>query len=267
MKRLTMQPLDQCAGPFRQKRRLGLEAGGVERITHHGMTDMGHMHADLVGASRLQRTAHQAYQRLALLVSAEASLDLKMGDGLPATLLRHDSLFLAMPWVAAQWGLNRAGAALHGAPDKSEIVAGEREGPPVIGKQVAQRLMRFVILGDHQKAGCVLIEPMDDTGALDAPNARQGVAAMGNERIDECAAFMAGSGMHDEPGRLVDDDEIVVFKSDIKRNGFALRFGRGRFRHLDLDPLAGLHLQARILGRFAINAHMARFNEGLDARA
>ena len=36
------------------------------------------------------------------------------------------------------------------------------------------------------------------------------VAAMGDQRVDQRAAGMAGAGMDDEPGRLVDDDQRVV---------------------------------------------------------
>ena len=39
---------------------------------------------------------------------------------------------------------------------------------------------------------------------------------------------MAGGGMDDEAGRLVDDDEVVILVDDVERDGFALRLRRRR---------------------------------------
>ncbi len=41
---------------------------------------------------------------------------------------------------------------------------------------------------------------------------------MGDERVDQGAVDIAGAGMHDEAGRLVDDDDGLVLVNDIERD-------------------------------------------------
>ena len=60
-------------------------------------------------------------------------------------------------------------------------------------------------------------------GPLDAADARKAVAAMMDQRVDQRAGPVAGAGMDDEPGRLVDDDELVVLVEDVERDRLALR--------------------------------------------
>ncbi len=60
--------------------------------------------------------------------------------------------------------------------------------------------MGMVVLGNHHDAAGVLVQPVDDAGALDAANARQAVAAMMDQRVDQRAGPVAGARMHDEAG-------------------------------------------------------------------
>ena len=52
--------------------------------------------------------------------------------------------------------------------------------------------MGAVVLGDDQQAAGVLVEPVDDARPLHAADARQAVAAMGDQRVDQRAGLMAG---------------------------------------------------------------------------
>ncbi len=65
-------------------------------------------------------------------------------------------------------------------------------------------------------------------GRADAADAGETRAAMGDQRVDERAVRMAGARMHDEAGRLVDDDQRVVLVENVERDGFA--FGLRRHR-------------------------------------
>ena len=49
---------------------------------------------------------------------------------------------------------------------------------------------------------------------------------MGDQRIDQRAGLMPARRMHDEAGRLVDDEEMVVLVDDVERDIFGLRLGR-----------------------------------------
>ena len=84
--------------------------------------------------------------------------------------------------------------------------------------------MRRIIFGHHHNAARILIEAMDNARALFAANARQAVAAMRQQRIDQCAVGATGCGMHHHISRFIDDQQIIVLIQHIKRN--VLRFHR-----------------------------------------
>ena len=48
---------------------------------------------------------------------------------------------------------------------------------------------------------------------------------MMDQRVDQRAGPVAGAGMHDQPGWLVDDDQLGVLVEDVERDVLALRFG------------------------------------------
>ena len=79
-------------------------------------------------------------------------------------------------------------------------------------------------------------------GRLTPPMPGQAVAAMMDQRVDQRAGPVAGAGMHDQPGRLVDDDQLVILVEDVERDVLALRLGRLRLGQLDGDCLAGAQL-------------------------
>ena len=59
-------------------------------------------------------------------------------------------------------------------------------------------------------------------GRADAADARKARAAMVEQRVDQRAVGMAGGGMDDEAGRLVDDDQMLVLVDDVERDVLAL---------------------------------------------
>ena len=75
-------------------------------------------------------------------------------------------------------------------------------------------------------------------GRLTPPMPGKARPAMGDQRIDQRAALVAGGGMHHEPLWLVDDDDVVVLVDDIERDVLAGGLGGGGFRHVDCDRIA-----------------------------
>src|SRR3546814_13333012 len=59
---------------------------------------------------------------------------------------------------------------------------------------------------------------VDDTGSPDAANAGQAVAAMMDQRIDQCSGPVAGARVADKAGGLDDDDDVAV-RSEERRVG------------------------------------------------
>jgi hypothetical protein len=64
-------------------------------------------------------------------------------------------------------------------------------------------------------------------GAL-AADAGQGVAAMGEQGVDRGALLVAGRGMDDEAGGLVEDDEVGVLVEDVEARSPRAREWRRR---------------------------------------
>ena len=95
--------------------------------------------------------------------------------------------------------------------------------------------MRLVVLGDHHQACRVLVEPVHDARPADAADAGKAGAAMGNQRVDQRAALVAGGRMHDQPFWLVDDDDVVVLIDNVERDILAHRLRRNGFGNVDCD--------------------------------
>ena len=104
--------------------------------------------------------------------------------------------------------------------------------------------------------------------AVNKPSARhpRQPRIVGEETVLQGAITVAGAGMHDEPGGLVDDEEIVVLVHDPQ--GHCLRRDGGDRRHLALERhlLPAQHPIARA-GWPAVDRHAAALDPALDARA
>ena len=69
---------------------------------------------------------------------------------------------------------------------------------------------------------------------------------MVDQRVDQRAGPVAGAGMDDQAGRLVDDDDVGVLVEDVERDRLALGLGLVRLGHGDGDVLAGRDLAVRL---------------------
>ena len=75
------------------------------------------------------------------------------------------------------------------------------------------------------------------------------------------------AGMDDEPGRLVDDDEVVVLVDDGEFDRFACGSAGDRRRHRQRDPRSACDLAARVEHRHAVDGHLALPDQRLQAAA
>ncbi len=97
--------------------------------------------------------------------------------------------------------------------------------------------MSFVVRRHHQAATCFLIQPMHDPRPLFSANSGE-IPAMVKKRIDERMLLMAGSGMDDESGRLVDDEQVLVFEKNAQRNVFRGQIDFLRRWLIQFDPVS-----------------------------
>src|SRR5690606_23883902 len=144
-----------------------------------------------------------------------------------------------------------------------EISALKIAGAAMIRELGGKIAMGTVGLGGDEKARSVLVEPVDDARPLDPANARQRALAMMEEGVDQCARPVAGTGMDDEPGRLVDDDQFGILKDDLERNVLRLGLGGHRRRDFHLDRLIPRDLETGVVGHHSAKAYLARFHQRL----
>src|SRR2546421_2898495 len=86
------------------------------------------------------------------------------------------------------------------------------------------------------------------------------------ERVHERAARVSRRRVDDHPGRLVDDDDVVILINDGQRQPLGPWTGVDRFGNVDGDLLTCLDWLVR-LGLAARDAYMAVFDEALNLGA
>ena len=107
---------------------------------------------------------------------------------------------------------------------------------------------------------------MDNARALLPANARQRVAAMGDERVDERCLTIARRRMHHHAGRLVEHDKLVVFVQNIQRDVFARNGGFGRRRHSERNLVIRFDPPGRVFYRVGFGIAYRGTGTGFDKR-
>ena len=102
------------------------------------------------------------------------------------------AILVRLAWLRASAASIDAARPLRRAPDDRQVAALEPAVGAVGGELLGEPLVRAIGLGHHQQAGGVLVEAMHDARPLDAADAGEAGAAMGDERVDQRAGGMAG---------------------------------------------------------------------------
>jgi len=169
----------ECLAPKAAARRLGTRISdvsplttGIERVTDNGVAGVGHVNADLVratgdGAATDERRA------------GKELFDLVEGAGWAA--LTDYGHLLAVARVAAYWRIDGAVGCLRRPVAHGEVGLADR----VLAKGDRQREVGAVGFGNHHDPGRVLVQAVNDTGALDPSDPRQIVTVV-EEGVDEC---------------------------------------------------------------------------------
>ena len=124
--------------------------------------------------------------------------------------------------------------------------------------------MALVILGDHHQAADILIQPMHDPWPENAANPGQRAFAMVEKGVDQRAGRMAGGGMHDHAGRLLQHQKMLVFVQNLQRDRLRLGLRRLRVGNRDGKMLTRFD-PCRAVGYLnAVPADLARRNQGLE---
>ena len=214
------------------------------------------MYADLVGPSGRQPAFEQCDRGM---IGVQGPV---VGQCVLAAMA-HQGHALAIPRIAPDRALDIPGGRVGQAPGQGEIgtiqvARGESR------RQGGQRLLGF---GDHHHAGGVLVQPVHDAGPAFAADAGQGVAAMGQQRVDEGAVQVARRRMHDQPSRLVEHDQVAVLIQYGKVD--RLRLGLCRHRRGWIEPVdgAGPHRVGRLAHHMVAAPYPPLVDQRLDAGA
>ena len=231
----------------------GQRLATVQGVAHQRMADVGHVHADLVGAAGFQFAEDGS--GLGIGAGSQQSV---VGAGRLAGRRLHDSHAQTVAFVTADVALDgalgRRLAAGDGQVASSHLPAGQLGGQAGKGA--------FAAGADQQAAG-VAVQPVDDAGPRQPGGLRVGM----KQAVHEGVAPVSGGGMGDEPGRLVDDGDVGVLMDDGKRHRVGCKggvaFQRLRFDLNALDALQAQRRQPYLL----VDAHCSQGDPALDACA
>src|SRR6478735_4862770 len=194
--------------------------GAVDRVARDRQPDRVEMHPDLVRAAGLEPYLEQG-------ALAEPLAHLEPGDGL-ARCIRVDRPARPIGAVAADRGVDpprpRPGCPSHeGEVASLDLPLSDRRRELFIGALRAR---------DEQQARRVPVEPVDDPRP---PGITTG-GAEADEPVDQRLLVVSWRRVDDEPGRLVDHEQVLVLEDDLEWLVGRLEPGRAGKRDLELFP-------------------------------
>jgi len=221
---------------------LPAELGGrdpVDRVADDWQVDRGQVNADLVRPAGLEADREQRVVR-------QEPLELEMRDRL-AGRIRVERLTERIVTVAADRRLDAAASRARPATDERQIAAVERP----LANELLQSAVGLLGAGDDEESGRVAVEAMDDARPF------RGISpgnAPREERLHERSTRVARRGMNDDPGRLVDDEQVLVLVGDPQLALLGLKDDGLPLLDVHLEQLSSLEPVA-LLARPTVHAH------------
>lgn len=201
--------------------------GAVGIVAQQRVADAGHVDPDLVGATGLQTAADMG-------IAPISGDDLPVGHG-RLCVFTGDSHALSVRRMAAYGRVHRAAVLPEIAPDNGLIFAVKA----VVGELSGQALVSKVVFCYDQKPGGVLVNTVDNTGALLPADTGERIPAVPQQGVHQCTVRMAGGGVdHHTPG-FVDHHQIPILIDNIQRNVLGNQGKLFHFRQDDLKAVAG----------------------------
>ena len=147
----------------------------------------------------------------------------------------EDGHFLAVGRVAADGRVDRARVIPDPAADEADIGPCQR----MVLELRGERGVGGVVFRRDDEAGGILVDPVDDAGALFPADAGERVAAVREQRVDQRSVRVPRRGMDDESLGLVDDDDIRVLVADLQRDRLRLDRDLADLRERQLQRISG----------------------------
>ena len=226
----------------------------VDGIARHGMTDIGHVDADLMGTTGFE--LHPQVGKITIGVRHE-----EMRNGVFAVFLGDRHLF-AVGGVPSDRRVDRTGIGLKPAVDDRLVLP--RKG--MAGNLFGERKVGKIVFRHDQQSARILVDPVHDAGTDHAVDTGQRALAVIQQRVDQRAVRIARRRVHDHTLRLVDDQQIVILVADIQRNILRQNVKLLILRNLHHDLVAGAQLVI-LCHCDSADLHGAVFHDLLDGGA
>jgi hypothetical protein len=97
--------------------------------------------------------------------------------------------------------------------------------------------MGYIVFGDNKTAARLFVETMDDAWSLFPADSRQGRAVI-QERVNQSVFAMTSARVDDKSRRLINDDQVVIFEENLKRDRLWQRFDLFQWRLGELNLIA-----------------------------
>ena len=239
-----------ACGPGTRVGEIAPLAPRIEGITYDRVADIRHVDPYLVGATRDRAAADQGGAGHLLVHVIE-------GPCRPA--LRDHRHALALPGMTVDRSVHDpvgfpGKAVTYGQIGLVDLPVSKRDGETEVGP------IRF---RHHQQPGGVLVEPVDDPGTFDTPDAGK-VLAVVEEGVDEGACGVAGRGMDNEAGGFIHQQDVIVLEYDVERNVLRLRVEDFERWFVDRDPIAAVDPR-RWFGGLFVELNMTGVDQPADA--
>src|SRR5205085_8515108 len=215
---------EPCCVEERAAQRELVARTAVRRVTDNRVSDRREVHAYLVRAPCFEPAFEQRADRV-VVYGTHLVFGARGLAGLPD---RHARPPRTRP---AYRRVDEPSRRRETAPYEREIPALDL----VCGQRGDQRVVPTCGAGCEEQPAGIAIEAVHDAGPHRIPH-RGDVGKAGEEAVDERAPRVAGTRMHDEICRLVDDDQVVVDVPHVELHvvvGFGRRIGLRLAEQLD----------------------------------
>jgi hypothetical protein len=183
---------------------------------------------------------------------------LEMRDGLPR-FVRVERPAKGVVAVTADRGVDAPAARARPTADEGNVVALQ----PTLAHELLEEAVRLLGPSDDQEAGGVAVETVDDARTLRVPSRNATV----EQGVDKRPLLVPRCRVHDEPRRLVDDEQMLVLVRNPQGELLGLQRNGRLGCQLKLDLLPTLEAKA-LRARLAVDQDGPRAQQalGLPAR-
>src|SRR3984957_14785831 len=164
-----------------------------------------------------------------------------------------------MARVSANRAFDCSDSRQHHSPNEGDITAAHFTCCQLMSKS----MMSLVVFSRNQKTTCFFIQSMNDAGAPHPINPRETFSTMVKKGIDESSFWITRSRMDHHACSLINHNDILILKNNIKRKVLGNRGGFYKRRDDHFNVLTCFNLKGRALWVLLVNKNKIPSNKFL----